>query len=86
MRALASGEAESCPSNVKLPEVAGTAAILIKPDDVEVLTSALLKVINTPECASAMRDQGILQASLFSWDQTARMTLDLYQKTVTTPL
>ncbi len=75
-----------CANASSLPEVAGTAAILIKPDDVEVLTSALLKVINTPECASAMRDQGILQASLFSWDQTARMTLDLYQKTVTTPL
>lgn len=65
-----------------LPEVAGDAALLIDPDDEADLATALLEVMTDPGLAAALRDRGRRRAAEFSWQTTARMTVDVYRTTL----
>lgn len=62
-----------------LPEVAGDAALLINPDDVEELTNAILQIISDSRLRDRLVKKGKDQASLFSWERTARETLHVYK-------
>ena len=63
-----------------LPEVAGDAAILVDPLDVSGMTHAMDRVLSDSDLRQALRAKGLVQAAKFSWDQTARDTLAVYQK------
>lgn len=68
-----------------LPEVAGDAAILLKPDDGEGLTKALLRLAgDAPERARLQR-AGRAQAARFEWRASAAALLALYQEAVDAP-
>lgn len=54
-----------------MPEVAGDAAILIEPTDVEALCGALSKVASDPELCADLIARGREQRKKFSWDITA---------------
>ncbi len=62
-----------------LPEVAGDAALLINPDDVEELTTVILQIISDSQIRAQLVKKGKHQASLFSWERTARETLHVYK-------
>jgi glycosyltransferase involved in cell wall biosynthesis len=62
-----------------LPEVAGDAALLINPDDVEELADAILQIISDSQLRAQLVKKGKDQASLFSWERTARETLQVYK-------
>ncbi len=62
------------------PEVAGDAAILVDPLDVSGMTHAMDRVLSDSDLRRALRAKGLVQAAKFSWDQTARDTLAVYQK------
>jgi glycosyltransferase involved in cell wall biosynthesis len=64
-----------------IPEVAGDAAILVDPTDDEALAAALLRVVTEPGLRGDLRTRGLMQAARFSWQNTARQTLGLYQRT-----
>lgn len=80
LEAMQSGVPVICSNVASLPEVAGTAAILLEPGDSDALTRALLKVLTDEGVYVQMREAGLQQASRFSWARTARETLDLYIK------
>ena len=63
-----------------LPEVAGDAAILVDSLDVAGMTRAMDQVLSDSGLRQALRAKGLVQAAKFSWDQTARDTLAVYQK------
>jgi len=63
-----------------LPEVVDEAAIKIPPQDVEGLATALEKVLTDQELKKSLRDKGIKRAAKFSWEQTAKETLEVYQE------
>lgn len=65
-----------------LPEVAGDAAILVSPDDVEGLTQALGRLFSEPNLRAEMRGRGLAQAARFSWQKTAQMTADVYRRVI----
>lgn len=68
-------------SNVSsLPEVAGDAALLIDPNNVEELASAIEKLLSDSELRSELMNKGLERAKLFSWERTARETLAVYQE------
>jgi glycosyltransferase involved in cell wall biosynthesis len=68
-------------SNVSsLPEVVGDAAILVDPYDTEALSSAMLKLISDTDLRHVLREKGLARAKLFSWDETARQTLRVYEQ------
>jgi glycosyltransferase involved in cell wall biosynthesis len=62
-----------------LPEVAGEAAVPVDPRSVAGLAEAMERVINDRELAERLRAAGRVRAGSFSWDETARRTLEVYK-------
>jgi glycosyltransferase involved in cell wall biosynthesis len=73
-----------CPvvtSNVSaMPEVAGEAAMLIDPYDVQAIAGAIQRVLGDPALADRMREQGFAQARRFSWERCAQETIGVYRR------
>ncbi len=61
-----------------LPEVAGEAAILIDPNNVISLAEAILNIISDRTLRSNLISMGKKQAKLYSWERTAKETLNAY--------
>lgn len=70
-------------SNVSsLPEIVGDAAILVDPLDVADLVRALDRVLLDEPLRQSLRTRGFERASQFSWDETARLTGEIYSRVV----
>ena len=67
-----------------LPEVAGDAALLLKPEDAAAWADALLDVLTTPPLADGLRTRGFARACTFSWDRAALATRDVYREALLT--
>ena len=68
-------------SNVSsLPEVVGEAGLTLSPQDVEGLADALWRVLSDGDLRAYLRQCGLRQAARFSWAETARQTLDVYDQ------
>jgi len=63
-----------------LPEVAGEAALPVDPRSVVGLAEALELVTTDRALAARLREAGLARAARFSWDETARRTLDVYKE------
>jgi glycosyltransferase involved in cell wall biosynthesis len=57
------------------PEVAGDAALLVDPDDVEGLATAMYRVSLDDALAEDLRQRGLRRAAGFSWSESARTLL-----------
>jgi glycosyltransferase involved in cell wall biosynthesis len=70
--------ARGCPvitSNVSsMPEVAGDAAILVDPYNVEQLEYEMERIISSETLRKELKIKGLEQSKKFSWDKTAEMT------------
>src|SRR5687768_1264429 len=79
LEAMASG-APVVTSNISsLPEVAGGAAELVDPYDVESIGEGLRRVLDDPAHAAEMRRKGLTRAREFSWDRSVARTHEVYQ-------
>jgi len=63
-----------------LPEVAGDAAIGIDPESVREIAAAIEAVAGDPALAEKLSTRGRARAERFSWEETARLTLQVYEK------
>ncbi len=63
-----------------IPEVVGDAAILIDPDNCMELAEAIFQVISDDQLQMALIEKGKKQAQEFSWEKTAKKTLEAYKK------
>jgi glycosyltransferase involved in cell wall biosynthesis len=63
-----------------LPEIAGGAAELVDPTDVDQIAQAMARVLANPATRSEMIQKGMAQAARFSWEETARRTLEVYRQ------
>lgn len=63
-----------------LPEVAGTAARLVKPDDIKQLSKDIATILLDKKVSQEMVRQGLVQASSFSWDKAVSELLDEFIK------
>ena len=79
LEALARGVPTVVADSSSLPEVAGDAALRANPRSVRALAEALERVITDRAEADRLAEAGPERASLFSWDQTARMTIRVYE-------
>lgn len=61
-----------------LPEVVGDAGLLVDPLDAEAIASAMLQVLQDEDLRTGMAHDGRAWASHFSWEETARMTREVY--------
>jgi len=67
-------------SNVgSMLEVAGSAAILVDPYDVNSISDGITRALNGPK---GLIEKGFARVKEFSWEKTARMTLDVYKESV----
>jgi glycosyltransferase involved in cell wall biosynthesis len=62
--------------------VAGDAALLLDPTDVEGLSGLMKRVLTDGELRRDLRARGLDQAAQFSWDRTARETIAVYRRVV----
>lgn len=63
-----------------LPEVGGEAAIFVSPGDRDALGEALVRIATHESDASALREAGLRRAREFSWERTARRTLEVLEE------
>jgi glycosyltransferase involved in cell wall biosynthesis len=67
-------------SNVSsLPEVAGTAAVMVDPESVDELAAAMKRLLSSKKVAENYRQLGMERARMFSWDNTAAETYKAYR-------
>lgn len=68
-------------SNVSsLPEVAGTAAVLVDPLSVDQIHNGLARLLRDGELRTQMIERGFRRAREFTWRRTAELTLESYRK------
>jgi glycosyltransferase involved in cell wall biosynthesis len=70
LEAMASGAPVVAANTTSIPEVAGDAALLCDPRDVDSLAAAVGRVLDEPELAGRMRAGGLERASRYRWEQT----------------
>jgi len=63
-----------------LPEVVGKAGILCEPGDEEAWAAALARVLTEADVREKMVVEGRIQAKKFSWSNTARSMLSIYER------
>jgi glycosyltransferase involved in cell wall biosynthesis len=79
LEAMARGVAVACSDASSLPEVAGGAALLFDPHDIAAIAAAITRLLCDPDEAARLRAHGRERARLFTWERTARLTLEGYE-------
>ena len=67
-----------------LQETLGSAAHLVEPLDVEALAKSIVDLLQDDNRQKRLGSEGQRRAAEFSWERTARLTLDVYQKLLKT--
>lgn len=80
LEALASGIPSIVSNQSALPEVVGSAALLIDPQDVHGWTEALTRLIADKNAYQRLVDSGPEQATRFTWHNCAQLTQSAYQR------
>lgn len=65
-----------------LPEVVGDAGLMVDPFDEQALASAIARMIDDGGLRAEFRRRGLERARLFNWHETARRTLQVYERAV----
>ncbi len=80
LEAMARGVPVACSSSSSLPEVAGDAALLFDPRDEAQIATAVRRLLEDHALAERLRERGAERAREFTWERSARLTLDSYSR------
>ncbi|MDD5482581.1 MAG: glycosyltransferase family 1 protein [Kiritimatiellae bacterium] len=80
LEAFACGTPVICSNRSSLPEICGSAALQVDPDDAAALADAMRRVLTDFSLADGMTERGIRQAAGYTWLETARRTLQAYEQ------
>ncbi len=80
LEAMARGIPTVCSNTTSLPEVAGDAAVGVDPGSIREIAAAMESVLGDPALSDRLALRGRARAERFSWDETARLTLQVYEK------
>ncbi|NJN10974.1 MAG: glycosyltransferase family 4 protein [Richelia sp. RM1_1_1] len=78
LEAMACGTPVITSNVTSLPEVAGDAAIIVNPTDVEAIVEAVCGLKNNAEYRKSLIDKGFDRVKLFSWEKTAEQVANIY--------
>ncbi len=79
LEALACGVPVVGSNAASIPEVVGDAGSLVDPDDARAMAGALIAVVTEPPLRQALSERALQQAAKFSWEKTARETIEAYE-------
>jgi glycosyltransferase involved in cell wall biosynthesis len=79
LEAMARGVPTITSNSSSLPEVVGDAALTVDPISVEAIAEAIRAVATDGALAGRLADDGRRRAAAFTWDETARLTLEAYR-------
>ncbi|MBS0883636.1 glycosyltransferase family 4 protein [Pantoea sp. JGM49] len=80
LEAMASGTPVICSNATSLPEVAGDAALMHEPGDIDALTTYIHMMIESADEKHRMIDSGLARARQFSWSLCADKTIEAYEQ------
>jgi glycosyltransferase involved in cell wall biosynthesis len=80
LEAMACGTPVVSSNATSLPEVAGDAACLVDPLDEDQLAEAMYRALTDEPLHASLRKRGLERAREFSWERTARGTVDVYRR------
>jgi glycosyltransferase involved in cell wall biosynthesis len=83
LEAMACGTPVLTSNSSSLPEVAGTAALLVDPHHTDEIAAGLVKLISNAGLRRQLVEQGYQQIQTFSWQKTAGQVLEILEKIVT---
>jgi glycosyltransferase involved in cell wall biosynthesis len=63
-----------------MPEVAGEAAILVDPYNIEEMVSVMSKLLQNNKLCEELGERGLKRAGHYSWERTSEQYLGLYKK------
>ncbi len=80
VEAMASGTPVLASRAASIPEVVGEAGVLLDPDDPRRWVDAIVNVMTDAVLRARLRTDGLARAAMFTWERTARITLEVYQR------
>ena len=80
LEAMARAVPVACSNASSLPEVAGDAARYFDPYDIMDMGDALLELLDDRALAQRLIERGRSREATFTWEATARMTLESYER------
>jgi len=80
LEAMASGVPVITSKTSSCPEVAGEAAILVNPDNIQEIAEGIVRILSDDRLRNTLVQQGFRQIKKFSWDKTAKETLNVLKK------
>ena len=63
-----------------MPEVAGDAALTVDPERSDLIADAIYRIVAEPELRQELINRGRRWIEEFSWERTARLTLEAYRE------
>ncbi len=76
------GTAVLAGNTTSVPEVAGDAALLADPYDVDAIAAGLERLLKDTELRDSLVRKGLARVEEFTWQATARRALDVFEKVV----
>jgi glycosyltransferase involved in cell wall biosynthesis len=80
LEAFAAGLPVVTSNTTSLPEVAGDAALLVDPENTGEIADAMRQMATNDALRSDLRARGHSRAKQFTWDRTARQTIEVYRR------
>lgn len=80
VEAMACGTPVLASHEASIPEVLGGAGLLLNPRDVGAWRDAIIRVVNDERLRDDLKARGLARAATFTWQRTARLTLDVYRE------
>lgn len=82
LEAMACGTPVITSNVTSLPEVAGDAAVLVDPTDVQAMVETICRLHNDSVYRQELSSKGLARARLFTWEATAEQIATTYEKEV----
>lgn len=82
LEAMACGTIPIVSNRSSLPEVVGNVGLQINPDDPSSITQAIYKTLTDEGWREDMRLKCLPQAAKFTWEQTTKIALSVYEKVI----
>jgi glycosyltransferase involved in cell wall biosynthesis len=80
IEAMACGAPVLTSSGSSLSEVAGNAALLVPPLSEDKMAEAMMALATDESLRAGLRGRGFARAAAFSWERTARETIEVYRE------